>query len=1013
MKFRSLMLLAWIALAAANCFATPPTPTNAARAHPLAPNPHTSIGLFWMYIDAVTGRRSTLVTYKVKRCTGGGCTPTTVVASGLTNADYQDFGLTANTTYGYRYVATDGTGDSADSPTVYMATTATDDNMVHFPNATYAELLGPLTEEAQIPFAYYRNSAETAGQSLIAHFPVVAPTGGSVGIGHMSGTVAVTNNSTTVTGTGSFFMEQVSANNPNNAPGGYELNHIYINGVDAGTIASVNSNTSITLTTPWAGSTSSGLIATTDGPASPLGNYVTGNQLMYYDSPMALWLLYFSSGDPQYLRGAEQGSESIFAGWLMLGRNRDALGNVDTGPPPRNVQYSGLVLYGLAGHNGVWDLLYRYLEVNYSKWVSNYRGGNNSFTYVREKAYTILFTSWFVSAAPDSFPRSDGTTTSLNGTITVDGSMATGAKKFYADQLDIDVPGFITDDQTAGNGFWIDDGAYGDYADGDFPYPGPAQPFIQGLVADAIGYCWRNPNLQTATRNAARKIVLRSAAALGHLTYNTNLVPNNTSIRNRTIYYFYENGTRLNPFAFQHGSDTNSIIDYGGANYISWDRQSIPLMLIVYGWAKEMAGNSDPWYQQQGDEMANAAFAAIGENTGGTGDGKEALCHAPTNYKDYGQCFRTSWRYFGERVTSSGTLGTAPVVTMPSNQTLTGGVNQVTLTASVVCANTPCTYRWGLKEYPQVLTRMSPQPVIKPNNALTTQVSGFESGPYQLVFYATDALGLEGHGSVTVTTGDGQFPPIVSMGDTSLPPINSIHIGGTTATGKVWAYSPSGRTLTHSFTFSKPKDKANPSITPSATTGNVIDLTVSNLSNGFYVIYDTVTDSAGLSRKTGWIIQKDDAIPLLPPSSGHNTIPGVIGPPNAVLPTGSYTTVLAVVPVDPEGEVGFDTCAHAPPASGYVCGYNGGQYIVTALTNSWSQTAGPGTCTISNTNTIRAGIDCTGQPAGTYTFQYSGTDQQGDTTAPLSVTVTLQSGGGATSRSSRGKTKMKGQAAIR
>lgn len=954
---------------------TPPAPINAARAHPLAPNPHTSVGLFWTYTDPGTGRQWTGGTYKVKRCVGVSCTPTIIVATGLANADYQDTGLSPNTVYGYRYVANNGS-DSADSPTVYVTTLAADSNMVQFPNTVWDKLLGPLPEVGQIPFAWYNSTATTNGQIMISKFPYVAPFA-------LQGTGSISNGSTTLTGTGTFFLEQVAANNPTCT------NHIKINGVDAGTIASVNSNTSLTLTSPWTGSNQTNVSLNTNvslcGFNDVLGDYLIGNQLYYYDSPMALWQLYFRTGDPQYMRGAIKGSESVFAGYMRLGRNRiwntAASGNEDDMPSPRNFQFSGYVLLGLAGRSDVWDLLDDFLTKRYSTWISNYRGGNNDFLYTREKAYMILFTSWFVTAAPDSFKRSDGTTTTANGSINVDGSLASGRKGWWRDQLNTDVPGFITDDQTA-DGLWFESSASGDYGDGDMPHPpGTFQPFVGGLTADALGYCWRNTDLLTTTRNAARKLVLKHAAALGLRSYNTNIAADDTAFRWRSIWYFLGGGTRLNPYAFQYGADSSILNNTPDNNMIAQYRQAIPLMLSTFGWAYEMSGHA--WYKTIGDEMMNAAFAQVGENTGGIGDGKKSLCDALNNFKDYGQCYRTSARYFGNRLASPSSLGTAPAITMPSNQTLTGGVNQVSLTATVSCSNAPCTYKWGLVEYPLVLPRQAAMPVFQPDDALTTKLSGLEAGTYKVLFYALDNLGLEGHGEVTITVGDGVFRPVVV-----------IHKGGawggicTTAASvagiNVLAYSAAGRSLNHVFTATGPKDQPAPTVTPSGTTGNVLTVTMSGLSAGWWELKDVVTDSAGAARTAYFTVAVHPtscSSDFSQPSAAHNTVPFVASHPNHVLPAGSTSTRLYFVPIDPEGWSSF-----AASAPGYTQGYNS-KFLVNALTHSVTQTAGPVTAIITDANTVRPTI--TGLTAsGVYTFRYTGTDQQGDS-VQVSVNVTV------------------------
>lgn len=953
--------------------AQPATPSNTPRAHPLAPNPHTSVGLFWIYTDANTGRQWTGGTYKVKRCSGASCTPTTVVASGLTNADYQDTGLSSNTVYGYRYVANDGS-DSGDSPTVYVTTLAADSINVQFPSTAWSNLLGPMVESAQIPFSWYTSTATGTGATIASKYAFVLPSG-------LQGTGSINNGSTTLTGSGTFFLEQVASNNPC-------TNRISINGVDAGTIASVNSNTSITLTTTWAGATTSGATLSTNVPQTchgtsfgdPFNDLFVANGVMYYDSQQAFWQLYYATGDPQWARAAIKGAEALFSSQaIRQGRNRDDSFML----APRNFQFGSLVLLGLAGRTDVWDYLDFWLTNRYTVWVSNHRAnGHIHGGWNRDFSYTLHFANWFVMAAPDSFKRSDGTTTTLNGSITVDGDLTDGRKKHWKDQLDIDIPGIIEATQETWGDYLIQN-LSGSYAEGDYPHPpGVSQGFMTGLTTDALGYIWRNTALATATRNSARKQVLRAAAHMALESYNTNIAADNTSARWRTIWYFF-GGTRLNPYAGRYGVDTPILNNTPDPNMIAQFRQSIPLMIATLGWAYEMSG--DTQYITWADEMANAAFAQIGENTGGTGDGFKSICDALM--KDYGQCYRNSWKYFAMRLESPSSLGTPPVVTMPSNQTLTGGVNQASLTATVGCTNTPCTYRWSLTEFHLSLGRHAAQPMFSAETSLSTKLSGLRPGIYKVVFYAIDALGLQEHGYVNVTVGDGVFPPVVVMqkegGQTWCTT-------GTSVTGiSVRAYSAAGRTLTHSFSIAKPKDLSAPTVTPTSTTGNTITVDVTGLSNSsssFWVLKDVVTDSAGTVAPAAYfqIAAGPACSGMTPPSLAHNTIPLTTAHPAHVLPTGSTSTTLLVTPVEPEGYQGFTTSV-----SGYTLGPNGDFKMPTALTHSWTQTAGPVSATITNGTTIRPDITGLTQ-SGTYTFRYTGTDQQGDTvTQDINVTATI------------------------
>lgn len=982
----SVKLVLWLLLLPITAWAVPPTPVNAPRAHPLAPNPHTSVGLFWIYADANTGREWTGGTYKVKRCTGVSCTPTTVIVTGLTNADYQDTGLSANTTYGYLFLANDGS-DSADSPTVYVTTEATNINTVVFPDSKFSDLLGPLVEEGQIPFSWYVSTMKTNAQTMISKFPVVAPFG-------LQGTGSISNGSTTLTGTGTFFMEQVAANNPTC------LDAIAVNGINAGPIDSVDSNGQITLELPWAGSNQTNVSLTTNVPGlcgftDPYSDYISGNQLGYYDSPMGMWKTYFMTGDPQYMRGAKKFAYALFAGVIHLGRNRGA--ESPDIPQPRNLQFDGLILLGLAGENGVWDWLEYFLTLRYPTWLSNYRGGTNDFTYQREKFYMIRYTNDFIITSPDTFKRSDGSTTSNNGATTVDNDLTDGRKDFWRDELNTDLPGFIAADQAA-DGLWYDTSAAASRGEDDFPYPPGigTQPFIGGLGGDALGMCWKNTNLSSTARDAARKQVLRLATALMYLSYNTNVVADDPTLRWNNIWYFTRGGSRLNPDFARYGADSAILNNTPYPNMIGYYRQSIPLMLTTLGFAYEMSSISA--FKTYGDEWANDAFAQVGENSIGSGaDGKKSLCDSTSNFKDWGQCWRTSPNYFAMRLSSPTSIGTPPTVTMPGNITLTGGVNQANLSVTVGCTHTPCVSNWTLEEYHLNVYRYAAFPTFYPDNATTTKLSGLGPGTYKVRFWTTDSLGQPGTGTVNVTVGDGVFPPVINVGRGDSSTVNTgeegFHVYITTSSSvnlSTKACSATGRSLTHSFSAKAPKDKSAPTITPGTQTGtsscHFKQFTVSGLSAGLWIIYDEVTDSAGSKTKLPVFIRHTAENQ---PSGAHNTIPDVLKHPNHVLPAGSTSTKLYVNPIDPEGIIGYPN-----PATGYTLGYNGdgSGYLVTKLTHAWSQIGGPVSATITTNTTncteLEPCIDAM-TSGGTYTFRYTGTDQQGDAiTADITVTTT-------------------------
>jgi hypothetical protein len=139
------------------------------------------------------------------------------------------------------------------------------------PSPEVAFLVGPQVKSgtSSLPAAgWFDQNASSRGLTLCSEFPDVAHTPGNVLV---SGTVSVTNGSKTVTGVGTRFLTETR-------------DYAIISNGSAGRlvkiIASVQSDTSLTLTLPWQGSTLSG-----QSMSSPSGTEVDNYQgyLNYYD----------------------------------------------------------------------------------------------------------------------------------------------------------------------------------------------------------------------------------------------------------------------------------------------------------------------------------------------------------------------------------------------------------------------------------------------------------------------------------------------------------------------------------------------------------------------------------------------------------------------------------------------------------------------------------------------------------------------------------------------------------
>jgi hypothetical protein len=132
---------------------------------PAAPSGLTATAISATQINLAWTDNSTNETgFKVERCTGTSCTPTTLITTTVANAtSYSDMGLTEGTAYTYRVRATNTGGDSANSATA----TATTRQSGTTPPAAPSNLTVTVLTSTQINLTWKDNSNNETGFKIL------------------------------------------------------------------------------------------------------------------------------------------------------------------------------------------------------------------------------------------------------------------------------------------------------------------------------------------------------------------------------------------------------------------------------------------------------------------------------------------------------------------------------------------------------------------------------------------------------------------------------------------------------------------------------------------------------------------------------------------------------------------------------------------------------------------------------------------------------------------------------
>ena len=486
------------------------------------------------------------------------------------------------------------------------------DSLVVFQDPVVEFIVGPQLKipNEENPHKWFDETQVKNGGRHAREFPAFPP-------GVLTGSVSVDTKSRTVIGIGTRFTSEVNPKDP--AP--FFNGRLRIREADGVTfrqvqVLSVQSDTEMTLTAPWAYASQKNALADTlynDGNGWNSDIYINLN---YYDLGLCLYGLYYRTNDPKYLADARKIADSW---WKSPHIKEGTIRTFDTFThTPRNSSLGGLILRALDGRPEMWDWINAYTRYQFDVWLKSRIKNPQLYLGVRDGAFMLQYATWLAKALPDTFPRqtSGG---AVNGTPL--------RAQYLADVEAIATQYFGRLQYPDGSWRWDD--PYGTDADGG-TLKGIMQPFMVGLLLQAL------VDVHRLTTNSSVKSNIQSqiTKACQHLFTGPYRRNDSTGISNtkwRSFWYLYHGGTTVNPSKYQHGGGSAKTAN--AVWEVKSERQGISTVLPAFGYAYKVTGDSV--YREMGEELFDAAF--------GKSDGVRN--EADGTAKNYNQNYRSAGRY--------------------------------------------------------------------------------------------------------------------------------------------------------------------------------------------------------------------------------------------------------------------------------------------------------------------------------------------------------------------------------
>jgi hypothetical protein len=496
--------------------------------------------------------------------------------------------------------------------------------LVDYPNPEVAFICGPQLKfnSPLNPFPWFDSTQVAQGHVQGREAPRIAPR-------VLTGHVSVAPNSRSVTGAGTRFRAEVDPRGP--APfydGWFRIQQG--NTWREVKIASVESDTQLTLASPWRFTTVNQARADTHhrDATQASWNYDHYARATYYDTALVEYINYYRTGDPAFRDYARRIADSLWGSQYI------EFGTVTEGPnhlPPRSQAFAGLMLRALDGKSEYWDYLYRDVRATFDHWLKRNRNNATLYYDIREDGYAQLYAVMLARVLPDRYPLHG------NGTLKPATGMASdGARKraaLLADAEDIAVNFFGRLQKSDGSWRW-------DADVGSAPtdkHRNIEQPFMIGLYLESAILLHQLTTNLTVKANLRDQIV-RACHHLYRDTYRaTEVVKDMPQYRWRGVWYFWGGGNVTNPRAYERGFGDR--VTNGDPNVIRGVRHLNSTIHHAFGYACVITG--DAAFLRMGDEIFGASF----------GDGTDTLRNLATvGGKEYDMTFRSSGRYLAWRL---------------------------------------------------------------------------------------------------------------------------------------------------------------------------------------------------------------------------------------------------------------------------------------------------------------------------------------------------------------------------
>jgi len=502
---------------------------------------------------------------------------------------------------------------------------------VVFPDPNIEFIIGPQLKMGSKlnPYPWFDRTQLERGKVHGRDFPKLPPL-------TLTGTLVVTRGSAAVQGIDTHFLSEIDPDGP--AP--FFNGRLQIRESDGKTyqqvqVRHVDSDSQLTLTTPYAYSSQSGVEGNTgysDGTNVNNDVYMNAN---YYDLGLSLYGLYYRTGDERILENARKVADSW---WLSPAIKGGTQRNFDSGGySPRSASIGGLILRALDGRPEMWDWLRSYARFTYDIWIKRHVKEPQLYG-VRDGSYMLLYATWLGKVLPDSFPL-------LGGGTATDGAKIRAGFMADAEEAAVNYYGRLQ----YPDGSWRWDDAYYKDADGGY-LVGIMQPFMVGLLMEALVDLHRATTKPSVKENIKQQLMkaCKHLYADGPYRKNDVALP---GVRWRSFQYFYHGGTSVNPTKYEHGDNATATATWEVASA----RQLIATSVPTYGYVYQLTG--DESFKTMGDELFEAAFGdavdGIHDEAGGTA-------------KNYNQNYRMGGRYLVWRLDAANITNSAPNALSPA-----------------------------------------------------------------------------------------------------------------------------------------------------------------------------------------------------------------------------------------------------------------------------------------------------------------------------------------------------------